>query len=147
MRPWRLRGAHRLVTVFLIKLTPKPSRSEGFNFGLKGLCCRRYEREQTSSDVPGFLKSFGGRNQVEIVCELLASSMTVGDLAQRLHVSHYNASKHVRILREAGLVQTVRAGRHVRCQIAPELRKQLRRGNNQLDLGCCTFRFTRARSK
>jgi DNA-binding transcriptional ArsR family regulator len=93
------------------------------------------------------LKALADATRWQIVCELLASSMTVGDLAQRLHVSHYNASKHVRILREAGLVKTARTGRHVRCQIAPELRKQLRRGNNQLDLGCCTFRFTRARSK
>jgi DNA-binding transcriptional ArsR family regulator len=87
------------------------------------------------------LKALADETRWRIVRELLLTPGTVGELVRRLNVSQYNVSKHVRILREAGIVETERNGKFVRCGIAEDFRKKLRRNASLLDLGCCTFRF------
>ena len=87
------------------------------------------------------LKALADETRWRIVRELLSKPRTVGELVERLDVSQYNVSKHLRILREAGIVGTERAGKHVHCRVDDEFRKQLKRNETVLDLGCCTFRF------
>jgi DNA-binding transcriptional ArsR family regulator len=67
---------------------------------------------------------------------LLEESMGVCDIANRLEISQYNVSKHLRILREAGLLEVEKQGR-VRLYKVP---RRIRRAN-VLDLGCCRFQF------
>ena len=88
-----------------------------------------------------YLKALADETRWQIVRELLSHPCTVGELSTRLKVSEYNASKHVRILREAGIVETRKAGRHLHCQIGAGLQRRIKKGKKQLDLGCCTFRF------
>ncbi len=88
-----------------------------------------------------FLKALADGTRWRIVQELLCAPLTVSELADRLNVSPYNASKHLRILREAGIVESARRGKHVRCQIVPAFRRRVAKNKNQLDLGCCVFRF------
>ena len=76
-----------------------------------------------------------------MVQELLSSPLTVSELAARLAVSQYNVSKHLRVLRKAGIVEAVRRGKHVHCQIVPAFLHRVAKDKNQLDLGCCVFRF------
>ena len=87
------------------------------------------------------LKALADETRWRIARELLAAPRTVGELVERLNVSQYNVSKHLRILREAGIVETERSGKHVRCSVAEDFRKQLTRNETVLDLGCCSFRF------
>lgn len=87
------------------------------------------------------LKALADETRWRIVSELLVAPLTVGELVGRLDVSQYNVSKHVRILREAGILETKRDGKHVECRVAEDFRTRLKRGGNVLDLGCCTFRF------
>jgi DNA-binding transcriptional ArsR family regulator len=87
------------------------------------------------------LKALADQTRWRIVQELLKRTLTVGELTQRLGVTQYNISKHVRILREAGIVTTQKDGKHLNCTIDPDLKQQIARNKNQLDLGCCTFRF------
>ena len=87
------------------------------------------------------LKALADETRWRIVRELLSTPRTVGELVERLDVSQYNVSKHLRILREAGIVEMERAGKHVHCRVAADFRKQLTRNATVLDLGCCTFRF------
>jgi DNA-binding transcriptional ArsR family regulator len=94
----------------------------------------------TESCAP-FLKALADNTRWRIVQELLSSPFTVSELAERLEVSPYNASKHLRILREAGIVETAREGKHLRCRIVPAMRPSVGRNKKQLDLGCCVFRF------
>ena len=86
------------------------------------------------------LKALSDETRWRIVRELLKGPRTVGELTGRLEVSQYNVSKHVRVLREADIIQTAKDGKHVRCSIAAGFRRKLKR--NELDLGCCTFRFS-----
>ena len=87
------------------------------------------------------LKALADDTRWGIVRELLAAPRTVGELVDRLEVSQYNVSKHLRILREAGIVEMEREGQRVRCSVAADFRKQLTRRETVLDLGCCRFRF------
>lgn len=87
------------------------------------------------------LKALADETRWRIVRELLIAPMTVGELTGRLKVTQYNVSKHVRVLRESGILETERAGKHVECRVAEDFRKRLAKGGNVLDLGCCTFRF------
>ena len=87
------------------------------------------------------LKALADETRWRIVRELLAESLTVNDLVARLSVSQYNVSKHLRILREAGIVEAERQGRCVECPIVPAFRLRLSQNRNQLDLGCCVFKF------
>jgi DNA-binding transcriptional ArsR family regulator len=86
------------------------------------------------------LKALADETRWQIVRELLDETLTVAELTRRVHGTPYNVSKHVRILREAGIVRTRREGKHVRCSVKENFRQNKNR-KNQLDLGCCTFRF------
>lgn len=87
------------------------------------------------------LKALADETRWRIIRELLGQSCTVGELVERIHVSQYNVSKHLRILRQAGIVETERNGKHVHCQVAEAFRKRFTRDDPVLDLGCCSFRF------
>jgi len=87
------------------------------------------------------LKALGDETRWRIVRELLNQTLTVGDLTERLEVNQYNVSKHVRILREAGIVRTEKSGKNLHCSVDPGFKQKIARNKNQLDLGCCTFRF------
>ena len=85
------------------------------------------------------LKALADDTRWNIVRHLLKSPLTVGQLTEKLSATQYNISKHVRILREAGIVATERRGKHVECAVAEGFRKKLKK--DELDLGCCTFSF------
>ena len=88
-----------------------------------------------------YLKALVDETRWQIVRELLSRPWTVSELSIRLKISEYNASKHIRILREAGIVETQKTGRHLHCQIGAGFKRHIKKGKKQLDLGCCTFRF------
>lgn len=89
------------------------------------------------------LKALADATRWRMVHELLGEAMTVNEITERLDVSQYNVSKHLRILREAGIVTTRKDGRTVECRVTPAFRRRLSRNRKALDLGCCTFRFDR----
>ena len=88
-----------------------------------------------------FLKALAYKTRWRMVQELLSSPLTVSELAERLAVSQYNVSKHLRVLRQAGVVKAEKHGKHLHCQIAPSFQHGVGNNKNQLDLGCCVFRF------
>ncbi len=91
------------------------------------------------------LKALADENRWEIVRTLLAESLSVTQLGGRLGRPQPNVSKHLNILREAGIVVTERAGKEVRGSIAEAFRAELSRNKNRLDLGCCSFDFNSSR--
>jgi DNA-binding transcriptional ArsR family regulator len=93
-----------------------------------------------SHDCVVALKALGEDTRVRIVGLLVDNPLDVGEIADRLAVSQYNVSKHLRILREAGLVEVEKMGRQHRYALPHAARRAAGKGN-VLDLGCCSFQF------
>lgn len=79
-----------------------------------------------------------------IVKELLGRPQTVGELAERLSVSHYNISKHLKVLREINILVMNKEGRHVRARVNPAIEPKSSPAEGRakvLELGFCEIRF------
>jgi DNA-binding transcriptional ArsR family regulator len=95
-----------------------------------------------TAGCPEVLKALSDETRWRIVHTLLDEPRAnVSDLAERLKVLQPTMSKHLRILREAGVIISEKEGTTVWCSVTPEFRQRLRNGKQVLDLGCCTFRF------
>ena len=87
------------------------------------------------------LRALADPTRQKLVKLLLAEPRHVNALAEAIGTPQYNISKHLRILREAGIVVAERSGKEVICEVEPDFRAKLREGGWSLDLGCCSFRF------
>ena len=95
------------------------------------------------TDCTEILKALADPNRLRLVGALATRELSVNDLARKLALSQYNVSKHLRVLRHAGIV-TVRAeGTSRRYAIAPKLDLRVDQKGKVLDFGCCSFDFDR----
>ena len=92
-------------------------------------------------DCIAALKALGEETRLRMLRLLFKEPLSVNEIAERLNVSQYNVSKHLRIMREAGLLETEKQGQQRLYSVLPELKAQVTANNNVLDLGCCTFRL------
>ncbi len=92
-------------------------------------------------DCIGVLKALGEENRLRLVQALLAGPSGVNQLAEVCEQTQYNVSKHLRTLREAGLVELEKQGQMRVYRLSDELRSHLKKNRHVLDLGCCTFDF------
>jgi len=95
------------------------------------------------TDCTDILKALADRSRMRIVKSLLAKSSGVNELGESLKISQYNVSKHLRILREAGIVDVEPDGTRREYFIVPTFRERLQKEGDVLDFGCCSFRFDR----
>lgn len=77
--------------------------------------------------------------RLAVLRALLDSPRRVGELAEGLDVEQSLLSHHLRSLRDAGLVRSVRQGKGVLYHLAPDV--GLCRPRDGLDLGCCEVAF------
>lgn len=89
------------------------------------------------------LKALGEENRMRMVRMLLKKERCVNEIAETLEITQYNVSKHLRVLREAGLLETEKHGQQRLYSLASDFRNHLSQNNNVLDLGCCTFDFNK----
>ena len=88
------------------------------------------------------LKALADETRWRIVRYLLTTERAnVTMLTVETKASQPSISKHLRILRRAGIVTSEKEATVVWCSITPAFRQQLQDGETVLDLGCCTFRF------
>jgi len=85
------------------------------------------------------LKALADRSRLRIVRTLLDQPLTVNDLSERLGISQYNVSKHLRILREAGLVEATKLANRREYAIPSQHRGESAKA--VLDLGLLVLRF------
>jgi DNA-binding transcriptional ArsR family regulator len=100
---------------------------------------------RTVAAIPGSdcvlaLRALAEDTRVRIVGLLMTEALDVGEIARRLAVSQYNVSKHLRILREAGLLEVEKSGR-THLYALPETIRGRAMNGGVLDLGCCSFQF------
>ena len=79
--------------------------------------------------------------RLRILRPLLTGQLSVNEIVRRVNISQYTVSKHLKILREAGLVDVERKGRQRLYAVARHLKTHLKTNANVLDLGCCSFQF------
>ncbi len=89
------------------------------------------------------MKALGEENRLRIVRLLLKGQRGVNELAEVLEMSQYNVSKHLRVLREAGLLEQEKMGQQRLYSLAAEFSEHLTVNKNVLDLGCCQFDFSK----
>ncbi|MES2571091.1 MAG: metalloregulator ArsR/SmtB family transcription factor [Verrucomicrobiota bacterium] len=96
-----------------------------------------------TADCSDILKALADRTRQRLVKALISHDLGVNELSERLALSQYNASKHLRILKAAGIVDLRALGQRREYFIATTFRRRLEREGMTLDFGCCTFRLDR----
>jgi len=94
-----------------------------------------------ATDCTGYLKALSDRTRQRIVKKLMGADHSVNEITELLKISQYNTSKHLRVLKEAHIVDVRAAGQRREYFIAPEFRHRLERDGMLLDFGCCSFRM------
>ncbi len=89
------------------------------------------------------MKALGEENRLRLVRMLLKGRCSVNELSEKLEITQYNVSKHLRVLMEAGLLEKEKQGQQRLYALAEEFTSHLESNNHVLDLGCCTFDFNK----
>jgi DNA-binding transcriptional ArsR family regulator len=87
------------------------------------------------------LKALGEGTRLRMLRLLFKEQLSVNAISGRLEVSQYNVSKHLRIMREAGLLETEKRGKQRLYVVPDNLKSNLETNGHVLDLGCCSFRL------
>jgi len=99
----------------------------------------------TSSQCAAVLKALADGTRLRILESLLVEEKCVNELVQELKCTQPHASHHLRILRNAGLVEGHRDGKQVCYRITPTVQRALANRQGQaLNFGCCELRFPEA---
>lgn len=99
----------------------------------------------TAQECAVILRAVGDPTRLAILETLLAQEKCVSDLVTELNRPQPYISHHLRILRQAGLIEGQRAGKQVCYRIAPHMQSALKqRGKQGLDFGCCQLNFPTA---
>lgn len=86
------------------------------------------------------LKVLADPTRLAVLQRLLEGPRHVGELNETVRIEQSLLSHHLRVLRDAGLVEAIRDGKAVLYQIAPDVR-DAGTSNKALDLGCCELAF------
>lgn len=78
---------------------------------------------------------------MRLVKALAGGESAVTALADGLGLTVYNASRHLKVLRDAGLVDMEVSAQQRIYRLCPAVSEELERDPHVLDLGCCSFRL------
>ena len=95
------------------------------------------ELGRTASECASKLRVLGDPTRMRVVEVLMDRPRCVHELMAQLDVEQSLLSHHLRVLRDAGLVEGVRVGKSVRYRLAA--RAQVH--DSAIDLGCCRLQF------
>jgi len=84
------------------------------------------------------LRAIGDESRLALLKTLCDGAMSVETLAGLTGMAEYNTSRHLRVLKESGLVLAQRRGREVWYRIRDELLVR-ESGGRTLQLPCCSF--------
>lgn len=99
----------------------------------------------TTSECASVLRALGDATRLRILESLLVQEKCVSDLVIEIRGTQPHVSHHLRVLREAGLIEGVREGKRICYWISPRVRRFLERRRAQtLDFGCCRISFPQA---
>ena len=93
---------------------------------------------ETTTDCAGQLKALAEATRLAVVEMLMSGPRHVGEIGAALQIDQSLLSHHLRVLRDAGLVEATRDGRSVLYGLAPRVSGTERQ---EVDLGCCVLSF------
>ena len=102
-----------------------------------------HPRDVKKFDCITAMKALGEESRLRIVRMLLKKQCSVNEIAETLEITQYNASKHLRVLREAALIEQEKNGQQRLYSLAAAFTEHLAEKRNVLDLGCCQFDFAK----
>ncbi len=94
-------------------------------------------------DCLAAMRALGEPSRMRIVRQLLSGPHAVNDLCDELQLTAYNASRHLTVLKTAGLVSVEKQAQRRIYQLATDFQQRLTKNNQVLDLGCCQFDFSK----
>jgi ArsR family transcriptional regulator, virulence genes transcriptional regulator len=83
------------------------------------------QMRERASLAEAMLKALANRHRLMILCQLIDSERSVGDLAQFLGLRDSTASQHLALLRKDGMVETRREGQTVFYALASDAVRKL----------------------
>jgi DNA-binding transcriptional ArsR family regulator len=89
------------------------------------------------------MKALGETSRLRIIRLLMNKQSSVNEIAEALDLTQYNVSKHLRVLREADLIDQEKSGQQRLYSLAAVFSEHLSQNKNVLDLGCCQFDFAK----
>ncbi len=95
------------------------------------------------TDCTEILKALADPNRMRMVGALVTGESSVNALATELTLSQYNVSKHLRVLRHAGIVSVRATGTQRQYAIASKFQGRIDKKGKTVDFGCCSFDFDR----
>jgi len=81
--------------------------------------------ELAADRASGLLKALSNRHRLLIICQLIESERSVGDLAEFLSLRDSTVSQHLALLRKDGLVAARREAQTIYYSIASEPARQV----------------------
>ncbi|MFQ5670179.1 MAG: ArsR/SmtB family transcription factor [Acidobacteriota bacterium] len=96
-------------------------------------------KSERSSTCVGRLKVLADETRLSVLEALMERPRHVGSLGREVGVGQSLLSHHLRVLREAGLVEARRDGRAVLYCLAPGVEGAV--SGKSIDLGCCRLSF------
>lgn len=94
-----------------------------------------------SFDCLSAMRALGEPTRLRLVRQFIDGPKAVTELCESLQVTPYNVSKHLRVLKEAGLLEVEKNGQQRIYSLAEAFRDKLAENPHTLDLGCCQFDF------
>jgi len=92
-------------------------------------------------DCLSAMKALGEPTRLRLVRQLISGPKPVTELCESLGATAYHVCQHLRVLKEAGLLEMQKQGQQRIYDLASAFREKLSRNSMTLDLGCCQFHF------
>jgi DNA-binding transcriptional ArsR family regulator len=74
--------------------------------------------QEHAAEAAAFLKALANDQRLLVLCSLLEGSLSVGEINERVPLSQSALSQHLGVLRDAGLVTTVRHSQTIHYALA-----------------------------
>jgi ArsR family transcriptional regulator len=88
------------------------------------------------------LRALADETRLRLLESLLLADKCVSDLVREMGRTQPHVSHHLRILREAGLIEGIRDGKRICYRISPVVARAVKQDRRQtLDFGCCQISF------
>lgn len=95
----------------------------------------------TSAECASVFRAMADESRLKILRALFGHERSVGDLSAELDFEQHFTSRHLAVLRHAGLVLARRDAQRMIYTLHPSVHDHMASSDDSIDLGCCEVRF------